>query len=227
MKYVIEKAGAAVSPVSVWTPALAEKCGLKGNLSAPKELPFSMNDGKTLRAVVLIKTIAEKYKYITTDGGSLDGNNWVIRQKDLNLPLESAKHLASEEIKNIRNGILEGNFNWILGEDTFLIQGQDTDLTKIERTRDLLKEAVTRGVPTDRAVQAWRTADNQWTPPLTTEQINDMAYAKGQQSLACWARYRELEGIIASAEISSVTKLRALDLNSGWPEVGPAVGDVS
>ncbi len=220
MKYVIEKDGSAVSPVSVWTPGLAKKCELPGVAHAPN-VPFGLKDGSVLRCVVTVHD-DDKLPYQTTldTPGSVSDEVWIISRCSIDIPVERAKMQAFAKIKVKRDEILEGEFDWSLDKVTYQIQGGDINLTKIERSRDLLIETVKRGVSADNAVIAWRTADNSWTPALTSSQLNDMTFSKGQQILSCWARYRELEGIILSDEIDSVTKLRDLNLDTGWPESG-------
>ncbi|MCZ4280018.1 hypothetical protein O4H49_04465 [Kiloniella laminariae] len=219
--YVIEKAGKVMIGPSGWTPRLAAACGLTGNLSTPKDLPFDLGDGKSLRAVRFITATVGKYQMLVEDAGALLDGEWVITRSAMDIPLEQAKQLALSEIKNRRDAIAdEGDFLWTLDDVTYRLQGKTSSLTQMERSRDLLREMVARGVPAEQARQPWRTADNAWTPALTADQISDMAFTKGQQSLACWKNYAVLEARIIANTTDNIAKLSVLNLFSGWPETG-------
>lgn len=223
MKYVIEKDGSAVSPVGVWTPGLAKNCGLTGNLNAPKKLPCFLRDGRYLRKVCVEKIVPGKYQTRVEGKGSIVESEWVIQQKAIELPLNSAKQQALQEIKKRRDEILNGDFYWSKEGKLYSIQGTDADITKMERTRDLLDVVKSRGAELSQTIVPWRTSDNFWTPSLRSEEITDMIVVKGQQQIVCWERYRELEEQINSSETNSINKLRALDLEAGWPGVGQVV----
>ncbi|WP_020591222.1 hypothetical protein [Kiloniella laminariae] len=219
--YIIEKDGAAVMGPSAWVPRLAVACGLAGNLSAPKTIPLDLGGGKTLRSVRFTATTVGKYQMLVEDAGALVDGEWVITRSAMDIPLEQAKQLALAEIKQKRDAIADdGNFLWPLDDVTYRLQGKASSLTQMERSRDLLREMIARGAPAEQALQPWRTADNGWTAPLTPDQINDMAFTKGQQSLAAWQHFAELEARIVAETTDSLAKLAVLNLAAGWPEAG-------
>ena len=99
MKYVIEKNGSAVSPVSVWTPRLAKKCGLTGNLSAPKDLPYALTDGRKLRAVQVERAGKSEFQTVTDNLGSVVDDAWVITQAVTDKPIEQVREILVVRIK--------------------------------------------------------------------------------------------------------------------------------
>ncbi|MEH6633475.1 MAG: hypothetical protein V7776_21880 [Halopseudomonas aestusnigri] len=218
MKFVIEKDGSAVSPVNVWTPGLAEKCGLKGNLNAPQNLPCFLRDGQCLRKVRVEKTVPGKYQTRIEGKGSIVENEWIIQQKAIDLPLNIAKQQTLQEIKRRRDEILNGDFTWSKDGKLYSIQGSDADMSKMERIRHLLDVVKSRGAELSQTMVPWRTSDNLWTAPLKSEEITTMIEVKGQQQIVCWERYRELEEKIKSQETNSIEKICALDLEAGWAE---------
>lgn len=134
------------------------------------------------------------------------------------LSVEAGRSLLMSQIKNKRSDIeARGSFIWSLDGQDYLIQGDSSSVTQMERTRDLLNEMINNGVPVGQAVMKWRTADNQYTPPLTPSQINTMAYAKGLQGIAGWQKYAALEEEIDLAE--DLPALQDIDINLGWPDV--------
>ncbi|WP_421781792.1 hypothetical protein [Kiloniella litopenaei] len=100
MKYAIEKNGVLISSVSAWTPGLAKKCGLVGNNQVPQRLPFDLNDGAKLRAVLTVKASPNPYQFVIDDGGAVVGDEWVITQS---LQDKAVEQIASQKRVEINN----------------------------------------------------------------------------------------------------------------------------
>ncbi|MFD2205494.1 hypothetical protein [Kiloniella antarctica] len=99
MKYVIEKNGSVVSPISVWIPGLAKRCGLSGSVLAPKNLPYSLSNGGNLRAVRLERVPQTKFQTVAENPGSVIGDEWVITQTVTDKPAEQARQIQIMDIK--------------------------------------------------------------------------------------------------------------------------------
>ncbi|MCZ4281697.1 DUF4376 domain-containing protein [Kiloniella laminariae] len=142
------------------------------------------------------------------------------------ISLAEAQAKVMAKVKSRRDAIADdGDFEWSLEGVTYRLQGTSSSVAQMERSRDLLNEMIARGIAAEEAKQPWRTWDNGWTPPLTPDQINDMAYTKGLQGISCWQRYAALEQEIAAA--ADLAAVMAIDITTGWPELpaNPGAGE--
>jgi hypothetical protein len=133
--------------------------------------------------------------------------------------LSNAKLTRISDAKATRDRIeLEASFTWACPVDgvTYTLDGDERSIARMLKVRDLLAEMEMQGTPTTDAKQPWRTADDTYTPPLGTDDIQNMVYTKGLQGAAAWEAFRAHEQAIMA--LTTVDEVVAYDTSTGWPD---------